>query len=791
MLDKFSGIKELLAEMGITSSNEGRQGKPVPQSTSTSSEPDIDPDFLEEEDEAQWTVPVQPNVPKVEPVPAPAEAPALPDFIDPSWLPQEDPDAPRIKPGTFELPQFDIFDLPPRKSTPKLDLPGDEDIFGEPAKPRPAPSKPEQEPSATTPDDAQKFLARQNNDQVKEALSAFKRAMGDLKPKEKAKAIGVAMGKFKGLLTAATSIFSKDDIKRGMQSANALMEFLDSLINTLPLEIRELAGREMVKQVETTKERPPQPLTSKYLKNWRIKDMAFIRERARGIIQNTGLSRQEAEKLANDEWNTIVQLVDDYRPAGTTGWSEKQRRNAINLFTEEVSGGRDLQEAWNQIVKPFIDAGGKFDEKESTDEVVIKPDTSMYKKDELGNVGASLTEPDRLEADLDPIPEDARNDLVPYFVTLGEIANEFYSFVNNISGQPKGEVASVLKDLAEEAAKTAKEIVMKILGHKEWLQHEDVEFLFQEAWWVALTISEMAENYRIKVDESKGMVSWEDVKQGHFRIEADPTVSKVTESKDPNGRTRIRVRDRQVEDRARREAVRRMIESGSYDDYLQARRDYHAKKTELEKNTARELDRIRSYDYKMNKIMVNEWRSVLASSYSPQMVQQQFRRFKKIDELTALEIVKRARESWLDIGTIENLVYNTLRDRRVAHMEKAAREFEQEGLIEIKDGKIIPKSANPVATNLFVQYLSEKRNNDELSFARAVQETEGEKLTKFKPGQTRRIPGQRQLKTLQRQKVRARLKMFERLLKIAQDPDYAYVEMLLDQARVDTQQLIW
>lgn len=814
MLDKFSGIEEILAEMGMPSSNQGQQDEPAPQSTPTSSEPDlpsgpdlpeIDPDFWEgfEEDEAQWAVPVQPKVePTPTPVPAPEPAkPDLPDFIDPSWLPPEDPDAPRIKPGT--LPQIDIFKLPPRKkSKPKPDLPDDEDIFGEPDKPsKPAEKKPEPKPSATTPDDAQKFLARQDNEQVKEALSAFKRAMADLNPKERAKAIGVAMGKFKGLLMAAPSIFAKDDVKKGMQSANALMKFLDTLINTLPKDIRDLAGREMVKQVETTKERPPQQLTSKFHKNWTKKDMSFIRRRARHIIQNTGASREEAEKLANDEWNTITKLVDDYRPPGSKGWSDKQRRNAINLFTEEVEGGSDIKETWEQVVKPFIDAGGRFDEEEIDQGTTAKPDTSMYSEKDLGKLGAELTELERLHEDLQTIPEDQREKLISNFVSLGEIAGEFYDIINNISGHPKGEVKSILKDLAEEAAATAKDIVLPLLANKEWLQDEDVEFLFKDAWWITLTITEIAERYRIDVEESKGLVSWEDVKQGNLRIQADPS-RKVIETKDGSG-SRVRIRDPQKARQHRKNYIKALREGGSIDAMLQAKRDYHEQLSTEEKQTAAELQRIRNWEYNNTRQHGKDWYNLLKSSSkrSPQDIAAEVKRLRKLEQESALRTMYYIKESWLDEDTIENNVINQLIQNRKRFFKSKILDWLKQGLLNVEfkkvnnKYKIKPESIKPgphgnvTAVNLFKEYFNNIENNATLDFAAAADKLKDFKAPKYKPGQTSRKPHNVRIQDVHkirrnRPKKISRLEAFEHLMKIAEqmDPDYLFVEHLLNNA---------
>jgi len=309
----MSDLSDFLSEYGIT--EEDLYPDPKPESTPPKSE------------ETNWALMGRPSS-----VPDPKEATTpYPAWFNPAWLPEKK----EVLLGN--IPK--LFSIPPRAAP-----------VPSPVKPVPPPVSVKPVPQVKPINDAAsaiEYLDKNKTPEVTEATQAFIEAdlalHTETDDRNIADALGTAIGKLNALSELSPSIFGDD---ANAKSALAiLISVIENGIKNLRPEVRSRVNKQYIEQVETTKPRPLQPLTSP----WHGAKSRFLRNRTISVIKDQGLDQAQAGQVALDEWNRIV----DYVSHSSFDLSPEDQITIQGMFAQQLLGGTPWDET-ERFIKDFI-----------------------------------------------------------------------------------------------------------------------------------------------------------------------------------------------------------------------------------------------------------------------------------------------------------------------------------------------------------------------------------------------------------------------------------------------------
>ena len=582
-------------------------------------------------------------------------------------------------------------------------------------------------------------LVGETNPKVKEAVDAidlFKRSESNKKNKKiTASALGLAIAKLK-FLSGHPDTFAPRNMKAGIRAVNVLISFLDKEVNNLPEQMQERINKGLAHEFEGSKDRTRQERTSKFLQNWSDVNLIFIRALAIKKVINLGLSNDEAEAKAKEDWNTMVSLVKKEAP----DLSPDKYKEVMDFFCTQILGGSTIEDslgkdgstikgAWD-IVKKFIQAGGRNQERFK--------DVS-WPEENLEKMILGLMNEDNLERGLEDIPPNIAFDIGNKIEEFAKSCYEFFQLTRN--WEPK---VGINEDELSKSQRIydviAKKISEIMLTPNEYI--DNAEEIFGDVYWTFSQINNIANANSIQTSVYENAVPDDEEKQKISPTEHGMTITNpVGKKRERKGRNRNPV----ANERHQRTYMQPMKEDPEIGKgFYGSKKDYHNRKPIEQKQITAEVTRIRNQDYDRNKYSGWEWQRLLHEQ-NPDPQDIEFT--KNADLRRTVRIYKHIKESWLPDKGRQNLIdgiiasltnfrikfYNKLLNSELVQVPPKEGSKNKEP--SYKWGELRKEKLNPVVVKVLQQQIAQVPD----VFRQAEEITKDyDPKKKFEPGETRR-----------------------------------------------------
>lgn len=691
MLDRLALLNDLLQNVKVATSEDDEDFDiPLyspPKATTTQQKPI--PPIATPTRPAPMAEPLPPESPLVPVPPAPVtpakkpESPTLPAWFDPSWKPIRKT---RIQDEFLTSHWGKPEDEKPAELTPVIE-------------PTPEPVPVESEPEAAMSfEDARGYLeSLPEETHLSEAITSMNYADEELRSNYKNKrlvstTLAFVISHLRGLIDHAEAVFGENK-DRAISAVQILIDHFDGEIKKLPKRFQERAASELFKSIEGRKRGPLRELKSQ----WYGPELLFVNNRAIRLMKSAGMSVDDAEKMAQDEWNQLTQLIQgllhEQSERGT--YKAEEEVELLKLGAQRLLGGGSFDDAKKLIAQHVeaINAGIISTENLSMEDdqlrklfpdVRVDPDANWEE-----DLAKDMTDEEMVREDLSDLPSEVIDKLASNIVQFGQQALKFAALKDAIErGIDEDKMIEAddalqmiydnIEVLASQIFVINPEYIAKPLAHEKF---EDVYVVFK-------SVRAEAKDQGLESISDRTISSAESIGEG---LSVDPGAPSAKEI-DPKFRRNPRLQrpnekddeyqirqahEKELADTSRHRYLQRMLARGDALGYLERKKQYREqykleprpKETPAQYrsrvSTEEEMDRIRKPEYKKNKWELVKWRK-LATMRTDDVpnLRDKIKQLFVSQENRTHDLYKRISDSWLPASTLTE-IEESLQDNRI------------------------------------------------------------------------------------------------------------------------------
>lgn len=642
-------------------------------------------------------VPIQtPSEPAAPAPPAPVqptkkpESQALPSWFDPSWKPvRKMKIQDEFSTAHWGKPEDELVKAEPPVAAPKVEVP--------------VQTAPEPEPeSAMSFEDARDYLESLPEDpHLQEAITAMNYADEELRTNYKNKrlvstTLALVIAHLRGLIDHAESVFGESK-GRSISAVQILIDHFNDEIKKLPHRFQERAASELYKATEGRKRGPIRELKSQ----WYGPELLFVNNRSIRLMKSAGMSVDEAEKMAQDEWNQLTQLIHgllhEQSERGT--YKAEEEAELQKLGAQRLLGGGSFDDAKKLVAQHVeaINAGIISTENLSMEDDQLKKLFPNVRIDPDANweedLAKDMTDEDMVKEDLSDLPSEVIDKLAPSIVQFGQQALKFAALKDAIErGIDEDKMIEAddalqmiydnIEVLASQIFVINPEYINKPLAHEKF---EDIYVVFK-------SVRAEAKDQGLESISDRTISSAESVGEGLSIDPGAPSAKEIDPKYNRNPRLQRpnegdeeykarQVHEKELADASRHRYLQRMLARGDALGYLERKRQYREqykleprpKETPAQYRsrvqTEEEMDRIRKPEYKKNKQELVKWRKLatMQTSDVPNL-RDKIKQLFVSQENRTQDLYKRIIDSWLPESTL-NEIEETLQANRISKFQ--------------------------------------------------------------------------------------------------------------------------
>lgn len=479
-----------------------------------------------------------------------------------------------------------------------------------------------------------------------------------------ANALGFIIGSIEALLRNQDSFGkNKDQI---LQAANTVKNFYSEQSTNLDPKFQEKVNEQIVRQVDGPKPRPLQRRSSKF----HGENIIFTQNRSIDIMRSEGVTAQQAEEQAQEDWNGIVETVE--KNGSKFGPGDQATFRA--MFAKAMLGGDSYEDAQQYII-------GLMQRDQTQKDTFydgIDPDSESEEdiKDELKDI----SDEEFVSNELEGVPDEYKTTLIQQIIEFAELA---YNLINIGADwedriKKQQEMPIELQDKIQEVYNKTIALSGKISSTPQdiKLKAYDNGNIFKVVYIATSIVNEYSETFGIEQVDQTDPIATAEVFDLGLTVQ-DPTKKPLTEE-EKNLPQKKRLRNKEVEDKARRKYMDLVRFHGDIAGYYGQRARYSAMKepamrgrgeerrmeTEEEflarRDPAQEKRRIKNPDRNAIVEEVNSWKDIGLSKGNPKEKINILRQ-KHIN--TLIKMWRAVEYSWLPNPVLEDFVKTRLDDR--------------------------------------------------------------------------------------------------------------------------------
>ncbi len=602
-----------------------------------------------------------------------------PAWYDPSWkLPSlfQPKDTEKQDDDLTGFEDFEFLEFPGAKSEPKAEPTEPKVVRKETPKAPKAvvpekPASPEQDLSKL--DDAKAYLLSfKGSDPIFDTVANAINGVTDLlaasrqnrSQKMLANALGFVIGSTEALLRKQDSFGkNKDQI---VHAANTLKDFYSEQSKGLDPKYQEKVNDQIVRQVDGPKPRPLQRRSSKF----HGENIIFTQNRSIDIMRGEGATAQQAEEQAQEDWNGIVETV----AKNGSKFNPGDQATFRSMFAKAMLGGDSYEDAQQYIIGLM--------ERDQTEKDTfydgIDPDSESEEdiKEELKDI----SDEEFVSNELEELPEEYKNQLVPQIIEFAELSYNLLKIGADWEDRIKKqqEMPIELQDKIQEVYNKVIALSGKISSTPQDVKSKAFEDgnIFKIVYIATSMVNDYTNTFGIEqVDRTDPIATAEAFDLG-LTVQ-DPTKKTLTEE-EKNLPQKKRVRNKEIEDKAKRKYMDLVRFHGDIAGYYGQRARYSAMKepamrgrgeerkveTDEEflarRDPAQEKRRIKNPDRNSIIEEVNGWKDIGLSKGNPRNKISALRQ-KHINTLT--KMWRSVGRSWLPDSVLQDLLRLRLDDR--------------------------------------------------------------------------------------------------------------------------------
>jgi hypothetical protein len=596
-----------------------------------------------------------------------------PAWYDPSWkLPSMFQQKAEEQEPEDDLPGFEEFELLDFPGTPTVVKP-EPKVTPEPKSVVAPPAVPEIKPPADLSDfnTAKSYLLSLKGtlfdgltnaiDNVTNLLAASRQNRSQ---KMLANALGFIIGSIEALLRNQDS-FGKNK-EQIVQAANTVKEFYSEQSANLDPKFQEKVNEQIVRQVDGPKPRPLQRRSSKF----HGENVIFTQNRSIDIMRNEGVTAQQAEEQAQEDWNGIVETVEK----NGSKFSPGDQATFRAMFAKAMLGGDSYEDAQQYIIGLMQ----RDQTKKDTFYDGIDPDSESEEdiKDELKDI----SDEEFVSNELEGVPDEYKTTLTQQITEFAELAYNLLNIGADWEDRIKKqqEMPIELQDKIQEVYNKTIALSGKISSTPQdiKLKAYDNGNIFKVVYIATAIVNEYSETFGIEqVDQTDPIASAEAFDLG-LTVQ-DPTKKPLTEE-EKNLPQKKRIRNKEIEDKARRKYMDLVRFHGDIAGYYGQRARYSAMKepamrgrgeerrmeTEEEfqarRDPAQEKRRIKNPDRNAIIEETNGWKDIGLSKGNPR---EKIKTLRQKHINTLMKMWRSVEHSWLPDSILEDFIKLRLDDR--------------------------------------------------------------------------------------------------------------------------------
>lgn len=380
--------------------------------------------------------------------------------------------------------------------------------------------------------------------------------------KQVANALGFVMGSIESLIKNPYTL--GDDKDKIVQAARTVNEFYSKQVVTLNPDYQEMVNNQIDLQVQGPKPRPLQRRSSA----WHGENIIFTRNRAIDILRNEeNVTVTQAEEQAQDEWNGIVEIIQDK----AKNFSPGDKATFQSMFAKAILGG-DTFETAAQYIEGLIDRGP-----DQSDTFYDDIDTDVD-DDEILQTLDNMSDEGSVDEEIEDIPdEDVRAKLKPLIIEFAQSAHKLLKEGMHWEGrEPPPEVMDVAQELYQHVISLSSKISSTPQDLKE--KAFDNGNIFKDIYIATSKVNDYTATFGIENVDAPNVTGAELAEMGNMTI-SDPTKKKFTdEDKALQGPQKKRIRNPEVEKAAHERYMDLIRHHGRLADYYNQRRQRSAMK---------------------------------------------------------------------------------------------------------------------------------------------------------------------------------------------------------------------
>lgn len=484
------------------------------------------------------------------------------------------------------------------------------------------------ESNIETVDDAQDLLVQlsKTDKNVFKAIGYVQEALEQIQLKGEVdlKHLADTLGNAIGLLNLIST--DDDDTKDAIK---VMTEYLQSEVKKLPEFVQERVNKRFDIATQDKKERKPQVFKSKFLDPGII----FVRQKAIKNMTDEGLSKEDAQKSAEEEWAKVESFVDSISD------DEEIKTAAKSTFAQHLLDGEDWDKAAEMARKAATsgpDSSG----------IRQKIRQASFDNDDLDDIIEDLANPEIVQAQFESA-QVQNPELLNQIVEFGNLARELNDIVDEQLPQADADpqtiekvqnISNKLTSLSSDVMLNDSDQLMSILNAY------DEESVLEMLWWVNKVVLSKAKNeFGSEGLAENSEMSGSELEAANLSIE-----NKTKKERDPNAPPRKRKRDVEKEsDKAYRERIK---EHGLSDKFYEVRRKYHEKRpdeTEEEFQVRRkdynDKQFVKKKDYRLTARELDVWKNL---AKNPNRLQSKVNTIRKMNLDRTKEFYDRINSRW-------------------------------------------------------------------------------------------------------------------------------------------------
>jgi hypothetical protein len=314
----------------------------------------------------------------------------------------------------------------------------------------------------------------------------------------------------------------EDDVMQAVYTLNTHYSNLSSDMLSTSRGMPEYLSERINRQVDYITRGPQQAPLQRRTSQWHSINTIWERNRVIDIMrldEKFEYDLEGAENQARDEWNRIVDVIDELAPNAPEEKKQELRKEFALLVLgrqdqASMSQGMDFDAA-ERLMRSTITSG--YDG--NTDFTANVPKFKEYEDngrdvtvDEQAILSAQMSfTPQGAQEELENVPEDWQNDLMPYFIEFGNKATKFINMGTKVIGDtPKDIIAGSSEghDILAEAQELYSQ-VMNAYTHLMMVPTaiktiaEDEGQVFKEAFKIKEVVALYKDKFGIEGDEGE------------------------------------------------------------------------------------------------------------------------------------------------------------------------------------------------------------------------------------------------------------------------------------------------